>query len=455
MKQKEIAVAEKIAAEAAKFGGRVYYVGGFVRDSLLGIDTKDVDIEVHGITPKKLVELLDLIGEHTEFGKSFGVYGLKGYELDIALPRREIQNGIGHRAFDVEVDPFIGVGEAAQRRDFTVNAVMKDVLSGELVDPTGGVRDLSERRLRVVCKNAFSEDPLRVLRAAQFAARFGLIPTDETLKSCRETSIVGLPRERVEGELFKALLKSEKPSVFFKFLKNCGKLNEYFPELSALIGVEQDPLRHPEGDAWEHTMKVVDAAAGYRSGASDAFGFMLAAAFHDLGKSVCTERGKDGRIHAYEHETNGLRLVSSQLARITGNRRLCRYVEDLVKLHMQPGTAAAMRVKTKTTNRMFDEALDPEALILLSKADHLGIGENTEEGYAESEAFLRSRLEHYRELMAEPFITSAELIDGGVIPGRGLSEALAFAHKLRLSELCRDSALKQVLALKNRWNGER
>ena len=141
-------IAERIAEYVKEAGGRAFYVGGFVRDRMLGIENKDVDIEVHGLEPDALYEILGRLGEPLSFGKSFGVFAIKGEDIDIAMPRRERATGSGHRDFEVDVDPFIGTREAARRRDFTINALMEDVLTGELVDHFGGRRDLDEGVIR-------------------------------------------------------------------------------------------------------------------------------------------------------------------------------------------------------------------------------------------------------------------------------------------------------------------
>ena len=165
--------ARRIAQEVQPLGGSVYYVGGCVRDRLLGRESKDLDIEVHGITPQQLEIVLDRMGGRRTVGASFGVYGLAGCGLDIAMPRREAAVGRGHRDFTVEVDPWLGPERAARRRDFTVNALMEDVLTGQVLDFFGGREDLRRGLLRHVDDRSFPEDPLRVLRGAQFAARFG------------------------------------------------------------------------------------------------------------------------------------------------------------------------------------------------------------------------------------------------------------------------------------------
>ncbi|MBQ1907091.1 MAG: tRNA nucleotidyltransferase, partial [Firmicutes bacterium] len=253
----EHSLAAEIASRVSERGGRAYYVGGFVRDAVLGIENKDIDIEVHGIEPADLFSLLSELGEPLSYGSSFGIYSVKGSGIDVALPRTERATGRGHRDFEVFCDPYLGPEKAARRRDFTMNALMKDVLSGEILDFFGGMEDIRRGIIRHVDDRSFAEDPLRVLRAAQFAARFGFKVAPETVRLCSRMDLTALSRERVEGEMRKALEKAEKPSVFFEFLRETGQLGFWFPELEALIGVEQDPRFHPEGDVWVHSMEVL------------------------------------------------------------------------------------------------------------------------------------------------------------------------------------------------------
>ena len=229
-------IAERIAEYVREAGGRTFYVGGFVRDRLLGIENKDVDI--HVIEPDALPDILKKVGEPLTYGKSFGVFALKGEDIDIAMPRRERATGTGHRDFDVDVDPFIGTREAASRRDFTVNSMMEDVLTGEIVDHFGGRRDLDEGVIRHIDPETFIEDPLRVLRGAQFAARFSFTIAPDTVELCRGIDLSTLSGERVEEELKKALLKAEKPSIFFESLRSMDQLDVWFPELKQTIGLD-------------------------------------------------------------------------------------------------------------------------------------------------------------------------------------------------------------------------
>ena len=424
-------------------GGRTFYVGGFVRDKILGIENKDMDIEVHGVKPEVLCEILSEVGEPMSYGSSFGVYSLKGYDIDIAMPRKEHATGKGHRDFEVFVDPFIGTAEAARRRDFTMNAVMEDVLTGELVDPFGGKQDLENGIIRHIDSDTFVEDPLRVLRGAQFASRFGFNIADDTSDLFRSMDLSALSRERVEDELKKALLKGKKPSVFFEVLRSADGLDVWFPEVKALIGIEQDPKFHPEGDVWTHTMEVLDRAARYRYKTKNPYAFMLLALTHDFGKAVTTEV-VNGRIHAYDHETEGLPAIETFLRRITNESEVISYVLNMVPLHMKPNVVAASKSAVKVTNRMFDRAAAPEDLIYFAMSDKpVMSGDNPFTGDPE---FLFERYELYEEMMSRPYVTGNDLIEKGLEPGEYFSDVLAYAHKLRLAGTEKESALKQTLA---------
>ena len=440
---KDLELARRLARRAAEQGGRVYFVGGCVRDSLLHRECKDIDVEVHGLTPEQLEGVLDGLGTRASVGESFGIYMLAGYGLDIAMPRRERALGRGHRDFAVEVDPFIGVEGAARRRDFTVNAIMRDVLTGALFDPFGGQEDLKRGILRHVDDRSFGEDPLRVLRAAQFAARFGFEIAEETVALCRTMDLSALSRERVEGELEKALLQAPRPSVFFRALRDMEQLDVWFGELAALIGVKQNPKYHSEGDVWEHTMMVVDVAADYRGRVDDPMALMLAALAHDFGKAVST-RVINGALHAYGHEKTGVPLTRQFLSRVVGSGRRAELVLELVEHHMRPNVSAVNRAGVKSTNRMFDSVGEPAALMYLALADSRGKiapGENVVH-----EDFLRRRLAAYQDCMARPRVMGRDLLGAGLAPDSDYTEFLAYARKLHLAGIDRESALKQTLA---------
>ena len=234
-----------LASKVKEKGGRAFYVGGYVRDLLLNIPNKDIDIEVHGIAEKDLVAILNEIGEVDYYGRSFGIYALRHEDIEVALPRSEKVLGTGHRDFEISVDPDMGYKKAALRRDFTINALMMDVLSHEILDYFNGTDDLNKGIIRHVNDVSFVEDPLRVYRAAQFASRFGFKIDERTVELCRGIDTFVLSRERIEEELKKALLKAERAEIFFECLKEMNQKDVWFKgvnNLSCLMKYESNRI---------------------------------------------------------------------------------------------------------------------------------------------------------------------------------------------------------------------
>lgn len=442
MKASDEIKAKEIARRVAEAGGRAYYVGGFVRDRLLGFSNKDIDIEVHGIEAEKLKAIVASVGKVLEMGESFGILSLKGTDIDIAMPRKETATGRGHRDFSVDVDPYIGVIKAASRRDFTVNALMEDVLTGEIIDSFGGLCDLKNRVLRHVNDESFPEDPLRVLRLAQFAARFGFCVDKKTEELCKTIDLSSLSKERIDGEMKKALLKAEKPSVFFEVLRDVNALDYWFPDLKKLINLPQNPAFHPEGDVWVHTMEVLDRAAAFREKTSFPYAFMLSALCHDLGKIEATKE-IDGVIHAYAHESLGQPIIKELLARITADKGVINYVLNMSFYHMKPGVMARADSSQKSFNKLFDDSVCPSDLICLALSDEGERHENIEN-------ILSEKLRIFNEAMSRPYVQGTDLIEAGLKPDKSFSEILAYAHKLRLAGVCKESALKQTLSFANK-----
>lgn len=430
----------KIAEKIKEKGGRVFYVGGYVRDSLLNIKTKDIDIEVHNISYDDLIDTISELGEVVEHGSNFGILSLKKHNLDIALPRKEFNTGRGHKDFKIYTDPFIGTYKAAKRRDFTINALMKDVLTGEIIDHFNGLQDLENKIIRHIDDDSFVEDSLRVLRACQFASRFNFKIADETINLCSKMDISSLSKERIEEELKKALLLSNKPSIFFDYLRQMKQLNFWFKEINDLINVKQDPIYHPEGDVYTHTMIVLNEASKYLNEVSNPYSFMLLALCHDLGKTVSSFED-NGRIHAYNHENSGVEIASKLLKRFSNNKNVKKYITNMIKLHMKPNVCFRNNAKEKTTNAMFDEAIAPIDLIYFAMCDHI-----SNETIDTRKQFLFERLNIYNELMKKPEVTGDDLIKAGLIPDERFKETLEFAHKLHLSGIDKDNALKQALS---------
>ena len=457
MKDQNIEMAYRIAAAVQETGGRTYFVGGCVRDWMLGLENKDIDIEVQGVSVQELERILDTLGERQTMGVSFGIMKLRHYDLDIAMPRSEMATGRGHKDFEVFVDPFIGEEKAAVRRDFTMNALMQDVLTGEVLDFFGGKEDILHRRIHYVNERTFAEDPLRVLRAAQFAARFGFEVSEETIALSSGMDLTALSGERIFLELEKALLKAPKPSVFFEVLRKMNQLSVWFPEIEYLIGIPQNSQFHPEGDVWNHTMQVLNEAAGIKTEASNPLWFMLSALSHDFGKSVSlTEEG--GVYHAYNHEKKGLPLVRHFLRRITKEKNLMNYVLNMTQLHMEPNQKASSGAHDKAFMKTFDRSVNPRDLILLAKADYLGrIREEMDREvlvleYAEIESKLNEMLHEYEDRMSRPYLMGKDLVEAGIAPGPVFTYALKYAHKLRLAGVSKEEQLTQTLGMVRRQN---
>ena len=224
---------ETLLKELSIKGAKTYYVGGCVRDEVLGKTNKDIDIEIHFITEDEFISVAKSLGIKIDFvGKSFGVYKalMDGTDFDFSFPRTEKQIGEKHTDFEIVVDPFIGEAKAAERRDFTINALMKDTQTGKILDFFGGMKDLESGIIRH-CTEKFAEDSLRVFRAAQFASRFGFEIAPETIEIAKTLDCTALPMERILEETKKAITKSETPSVFFKELEKMGVLELFFPPL--------------------------------------------------------------------------------------------------------------------------------------------------------------------------------------------------------------------------------
>lgn len=450
-------MAVKIAKKVKEVGGIAYFVGGYVRDSILDIPNKDIDIEIHGIKPEILKNILSELGDIQTVGNAFGIYNLKGYDLDIALPRKERCIGTGHKDFEVYVDPYIGTHAAARRRDFTINALMKNILTGEIVDEFNGLNDLKNHIIRHIDSSTFREDSLRVLRACQFAARFNFKIASETINLCKTMDLSTLPKERIAGELSKALLKAKKPSVFFDSLYECEQ-TKWFKEVYALKGIKQDSEYHPEGDVYMHTMSVLDQAGGlFPTGIDNPdryLPFMLSALCHDFGKVNTTEINNKGRLCALNHEITGIPIANDFLGRIYNNKGFIKYVDNMIKYHMKAHSCFNNRSRTRTTNLMFDKLLYPKDFILLVYADSTGHDLDNldnrqfnmflEKAMTES-GFLTDRYLDYGKRISEPHITADDLIDLGLKPSPLFKIILDKAWNMHLKGIEKEHVLKQMV----------
>jgi tRNA nucleotidyltransferase (CCA-adding enzyme) len=369
-------LARAIAAAAAVRGGRVLIVGGWVRDRLRGEVSKDLDLEVYDVAQADVPALLAPFGRVEPVGRSFPVYKVAG--IDVALPRRESRIGRGHKAFAVEGDPSMPVREAARRRDFTINAVAWDPLTGEYDDPFDGRADLAAGVLRVVDPGTFADDSLRVLRALQFAARFELTVPDETRALCAAIPLDDLPAERVWGELEKLLLQARRPSIGFALGRELGVVQRLWPEMAALIGCEQEPEWHPEGDVWIHTLMVVDQARARIDALAhpEQVTVMLGAVCHDFGKPSTTGF-LDGRIRSIGHEEAGVPPATAFLDRLNIHSiegvDVRTEVLGMVAHHLKPGMWYKVRDEVGDgAFRRLAQRVNLELLAVLAKSDCTG-----------------------------------------------------------------------------------
>ena len=412
-----------IAALVAAAGGRALMVGGSVRDLLLGVrEVKDVDLEVFGIAPQALQEIIGAKYPFDACGLSFGVLKIQHLDIDVSLPRRESKRGEGHRGFLIDSDPTLSVKEAASRRDFTVNAMYYDPLAEAFEDPYGGVGDLRGRILRHVSPK-FVEDPLRVLRGMQFVARFDLQPAPETVEICRSMQIEGLPPERLFEEWSKLLTKGIAIGRGLEFLRETGWV-KHFPELKALIGCEQDPEWHPEGDVWEHTKLSLDAFARRRLGdREEDLVVGLAVVCHDFGKPATTAYDpKRGRIRSLGHDVAGKEPTLRFLRRLTNEERLLKEVPPLVVNHMRPYAMWQSKAGDAAIRRLARDVVRIDRLVRVARADEEGHPQGATVGASGSEdlVWLAEAAERLRiaDAAPKPILMGRDLIGMGHAPSK-------------------------------------
>ncbi len=440
------AIPEKVVALASAVraaGGRALLVGGCVRDLLMSIEPKDWDLEVYGVEPARLRALLDEFGPVNVVGEAFTVYKL-GPDLDVSLPRRERKSGRGHRAFVIEGDPSMSIEDAARRRDFTVNAILQDPLTGEIIDPFGGQEDIKDKTLRAVSVDTFAEDSLRVFRAAQLAARFAFDIEARTVALCRTIDLSDLPAERVWGEMEKLLLRAQRPASGLDWLRKLGAIDQMFPEIKHLMDVPQDPEWHPEGDVFVHTLLVANRARELVDDLPHAkrVTVMLAAIAHDFGKPATTEF-LEGRLRSRGHEEAGVAPTESFLARLNihslDGYDVRGQVVALVRDHLKPGEFFKRKDEVGDgAFRRLARKCELDLLYRVAKADSLG--RNAEdlprEEWFTSEAqewFIQRAKELEVELQPPaPLLMGRHLLEMGLSPGPKIGEITKAIYEMQL-----------------------
>lgn len=444
-------------------GGIAYLVGGTVRDLVLDRPIKDIDIEVHNISMDDLLKILQKFGYVLLIGKQFGVLKLHKFDIDWSLPRKD---SVGRKP-EVIVDPDLSIQEACKRRDVTMNAMainLKDFDTEKILDFYGGLKDIQDKILRAVDENRFIDDPLRFYRVMQFVGRFEMTPDKNLQNICKAMDLTPvskggeLARERIYEEIRKLLLKSQKPSLGFRWVKKLSRLKELFPELGALDGVYQREDYHPEGDAFEHTMQSLDAAAALEMDDEEKFLIMLSILCHDLGKAVTS----DEKGHSRGHDVAGVPLAKTFLKRFTWDSTLIRSVCKLVRYHRSPLTLVEQKSSSKAYKRLAKK-LSPEVtakqLYWVAWCDVRGRNANGTEpltkGLGEDDIILETFLEKVKgaqveEGPEEPVLLGRHLLDL-IEPGPELGKILKEAYEIQIEEDIRDiEELKKRVLVKRK-----
>ena len=424
--------------EIRNLGGQSFLVGGAVRDFLLNQKIqKDLDLEVFGIELSDLENLLVKAGKLSKVGKSFGVLKLKltDREYDFSLPRQERKIGPGHRGFKVRSLTQMAYPRAALRRDFTINSIAYDPLNHQFLDPLQGRRDLERKILRHI-GSSFSEDPLRVLRAMQFSARFEFRVAPETTRLCRSLELDELPKERIFEEFKKMLLLSEKPSRGLETARELEILKG-FPEINQLAGIPQDPKCHPEGDVWNHTLRVLDAAATIKTGFDvKDLELMLAALCHDLGRGPTTAYIQTRwRSHA-QHESGFIR-TESFLKRITEESKLIRNIQLLVKEHPRPQQLYNDRERIRSSDILrLALRVSITDLVRLAHAGYQGkmrISGKPNNFPAGEWLLDQAHRLSVQDKPPQPFLKGRHLIEMGIKPGPEIGKLLKQAFDVQIN----------------------
>jgi len=411
----------------------LYAVGGRVRDELrlevegAGLDLKDLDYVVTGIAAPELEDRLKTLGRVDLVGASFSVFKvtIKDVTVDIATPRRERSTGAGHRDFKVESGPDVSLEEDLGRRDFRMNMIARALPSGKIVDPHGGQADIQARRIDILGERAFEEDPLRMLRAAQFAARFEYEPTERTraAMTAAAASIAMVSPERMADEFTKLFTLARRPSVGIELLRKAGVLQHIWPELLEGVGIEQNEWH--AYDCYRHSLETLDA-----SPPGDLI-VRLAALLHDVGKP----RTKDGP-HFYRHEQVGADMARAMLERLRFSNDVIDGVEHLVRQHMYVGdpelSDPALR---RLIRRIGPGNLDRQFAV--RAADIAGSGLPKRDDSNE-----RFQARVYAEVSREPPFSVADLRIGGsdviaAMVRKGLAQQ-GFAGDARVGEVLRE-----------------
>ena len=433
----------KLLTHLSSHGIKPILVGGFVRDHFSGQSTHDLDIELYGVTSLDSLEtLLKPFGKLGLYGKSFGVLKLtyEGYSIDFAPPRTESKSGFGHKGFEVAWVSELDFTSAARRRDFTINAIGYDPITQNLLDPYNGIEDLHNKILRCVDPSTFIDDPLRLLRAVQFAARYELTCDNTLLALCRDMiakgSLEELPKERIFEEFKKLLLLSNRPSIGMNLLREMGGL-VFFTPLERFESTPQESSSHPEGHVWTHTLMALDFMATLRCGVwRRDMVLMLSTLLHDIGKPDTTIM-VEGVLNAPKHAEAGVDLARTWLGKITEDKELIETILPLIRYHGAPRKLFRARANDSEILHLSTQVC-LEDLIALAKADFFGRSFNDEiPKYFEAGEWLYGRASALGILHnpPDPLLLGRDLIALGLTPSEAFKPILESAYEAQLNQL--------------------
>ena len=452
-------ILEDILKDLQEIGATPIIVGGSVRDFFLNIPVKDYDVEIFGIDSLETIQKsLEKFASVKLVGKSFGVLTLRvnEYDFDFALPRIEKKIGNTHQDFEIITNANLSFKEAAIRRDFTINAIGYDFCTKDFLDPFNGINDLKNRVLKYIDDKTFIEDSLRVYRAIQFSARFDFSLDEKTFELCKKivqnNELHFLPKERIYEEFKKLFLKSSKPSIGFELLKDLGVL-KYFPELKALISCVQDPIYHPEGDVWIHTMMCLDELSRILKEANIVDEYRKLYLFyailcHDFGKPFCTKE-INGKITSHKHESLGIEPTISFLSKLTNEKKFIEIVSSLVKNHLIPFQLYLAESSLKAIKRL-SLKVNIEDLCLVCLADCLGRTILDKEKCPKATSWVLNKakeLDIHNEPI-KPIVQGRDLIELGFKPSDKFKEILEFAFDLQIDEnMKKDEIIKKIMEM--------
>ena len=428
-----------IISSVTSAGGRCLLAGGGVIDHTLGLNIKDWDIEVYNLTYQQLIDCLSKHGTPNLVGKSFGVVKLRKnhFEYDFSIPRKDNRIGKGHKGFTVDLLPDLSPAEASKRRDITINSMYLDLQTFEIIDCHGGLKDLAEGRIKATDAETFIEDPLRVLRIMQLLPRKGKFVDEGTIELCRSMldDFDTLPGERIFEEFKKLLLRSANPSMGLKFLADCNWI-EKFPELDAMRGCPQNPVYHPEGDVWVHTLMAIDNAAFllHHIPKNWKLGYMFGVLCHDIGKPATTD---PVTLTANGHDITGKIITEKFIKKMSSQHALIKQAEDIVFTHMRP-MALYKHGSTDGAWRRLHNIVPLQVLAYVTQADGSARTGMDLETPLDDVVMTLGYSRRFGKARIGPALLGRHLIERGHKPGKEFKSILDRAFQYQLDTGCMD-----------------